>query len=328
MDLYSYSHFSTSRGLTYSYIHLLPVEVDRGYILFLHGFPSSSYDWRYQIAYFKKRGYGIIVPDLLGYGGTSKPLETSLYNGKGMSEDIKELLSYLEVDKVIGVAHDWGSFLLSRLVNYYPSLFSKLVFVDVGYNAPGHGLTEATVMYINSAVQSAMGYSVFGYFLFFNEADAAAILDAHPDSAQTLFHSRDDEVGKKYMGAVGGIRSWLEEGRTTETGSYFTLKDLEYNRKLFAQDGNSYGPPINWYKAVLQDINNEDEKAIPQERYTIQQPTLLLAGDNFISATADFPNQMKSLVPLLDVKRFQAGHWIQLEKPEETNFALETFFKA
>jgi len=69
-------------------------------------------------------------------------------------------------------------------------------------------------------------------------------------------------------------------------------------------------------------------EAIPQERYTIQQPTLLLAGDNFISATADFPNQMKSLVPLLEVKRFKAGHWIQLEKPNETNAALEAFFKA
>jgi soluble epoxide hydrolase / lipid-phosphate phosphatase len=53
-----------------------------------------------------------------------------------------------------------------------------------------------------------------------------------------------------------------------------------------------------------------------------------LTGDNFISATADFPNQMKALVPLLEVKKFEAGHWIQLEKPDETNVALQTFFEA
>jgi hypothetical protein len=60
------------------------------------------------------------------------------------------------------------------LANYYPSLFSKLVFVDVGYSAPGLGLTEQIVTNINTAIQSAMGYSVFGYFLFFfREEDAA-----------------------------------------------------------------------------------------------------------------------------------------------------------
>lgn len=84
MDSYSYSRFTTSRSLTYSYIHIAPSPEGPGeYNLFLHGFPSSSYDWRHQISFFQQEGYGIIVPDLLGYGGTSKPLETSLYNGKG-----------------------------------------------------------------------------------------------------------------------------------------------------------------------------------------------------------------------------------------------------
>ena len=64
-------------------------------------------------------------------------------------------------------------------MNYYPSLFSKLVFLDVGYAAPGHGLTLETVTYVNSMVQKSMGYSVFGYFLFFQEQDAAKLMDEH-----------------------------------------------------------------------------------------------------------------------------------------------------
>lgn len=199
MDSYQYKKFTTSRNFLYSFIHVKPTQAVLGYILFLHGFPSSSYDWRHQIKFFEQKGYGIIAPDLLGYGESSKPLEIMAYTGKGMAEDVAELLKHEDVSEVIGVAHDWyitfalsvsllvadinrGSFLLSRLVNYYPLLFTKLVFLDVGYVSPGHGLTEQTVQFVDAQIQQHMGFSCFGYFLFFNEEDAAELLDANVSS--------------------------------------------------------------------------------------------------------------------------------------------------
>lgn len=104
---YPTSTFATSLSFTYSYIHIKPT-TQNTYILFLHGFPSSSYDWRHQIPYFQKKGYGIIAPDLLGYGGSSKPLDVGVYTGKGMAGDVYELLkSEGVVEGVFGVAHDW-----------------------------------------------------------------------------------------------------------------------------------------------------------------------------------------------------------------------------
>jgi soluble epoxide hydrolase / lipid-phosphate phosphatase len=70
-----------------------------------------------------------------------------------------------------------GSFLLSRLANYYPSLFTKLVFIDVGYSAPGRGLSLDTISHIDTAVQATLGYSIFGYFNFFQDDDAASLLN-------------------------------------------------------------------------------------------------------------------------------------------------------
>ncbi|GKT65077.1 hypothetical protein ColTof4_07466 [Colletotrichum tofieldiae] len=52
-------------GTTYRYVFSPPIEPQKPYLLFLHGFPESSYEWRYQIEYFKQQGYGIIAPDLL-----------------------------------------------------------------------------------------------------------------------------------------------------------------------------------------------------------------------------------------------------------------------
>jgi pimeloyl-ACP methyl ester carboxylesterase len=103
------SKFTTSRNLTYNYIHIPPSQ-NGNYLLFLHGFPSSSHDWRLQISYFSMKSYGIVAPDCLGYGGTSKPLDTQAYKGKAMSDDIAEILKHEEIEKVIGIGHDWYAF--------------------------------------------------------------------------------------------------------------------------------------------------------------------------------------------------------------------------
>jgi len=58
-------------------------------------------------------------------------------------------------------------------------MISKLVFIDIGYNAPGSGLSLQAIKHINQSIQAAMGYGVFGYFLFFKEADAADLMNEH-----------------------------------------------------------------------------------------------------------------------------------------------------
>lgn len=94
-------------GTTYNYVHIAPSGKTKPYVLFLHGFPSSSYDWRHQIHHFAQLGYGILAPDLLGYGGTDKPKELEAYKLKKMSEEVMGLLDAQGVGKVIGVGHDW-----------------------------------------------------------------------------------------------------------------------------------------------------------------------------------------------------------------------------
>lgn len=93
-------------GTTYSYVHIKPSD-NQPYILFCHGFPTSSYEWKNQITFFSKLGYGIIVPDLLGYGGTDKPMELEAYKMKTMCTDVVSILDAVGVEKVLVVGHDW-----------------------------------------------------------------------------------------------------------------------------------------------------------------------------------------------------------------------------
>ena len=106
--VYFNAHSSTTlpSGRTHSHVHILPTG-NKPYILFLHGFPSTSYLWRHQIAHFSARGYGILAPDLLGYRGSDKPAELEAYRLKKMADDVISLLETLGVGRCFAVAHDW-----------------------------------------------------------------------------------------------------------------------------------------------------------------------------------------------------------------------------
>ncbi|KMU80200.1 hypothetical protein CISG_08308 [Coccidioides immitis RMSCC 3703] len=77
------------------------------HIFTLHGLPRSSWDRRHMIVRLRNTGYGVIVPDLLGYGDTDKPVELNSYAMTKMTQHIVEILDIEDVGKCIGVAHDW-----------------------------------------------------------------------------------------------------------------------------------------------------------------------------------------------------------------------------
>ncbi len=106
MDSSLYKDVRTSRGFNYHYLAVAP-QADKPYLLFIHGFPSTSYDWRYQVTYFSELGYGLIVPDMLGYGGTSKPTEVEAYTNSRSSKDLIDILDAEGITKCIAIGHDW-----------------------------------------------------------------------------------------------------------------------------------------------------------------------------------------------------------------------------
>ena len=106
LDPKSYKDLKTSRAFNYHYYISGPKE-GKPTLLFLHGFPSTSRDWKPLIDFFQPQGYGILAPDLLGYGGTDKPLETDAFRMRFMVEDIVEILDAEKTGRALVIAHDW-----------------------------------------------------------------------------------------------------------------------------------------------------------------------------------------------------------------------------
>ena len=106
MDPSKYKDVVTSRRFKYHYYIHRP-STTATTLLLLHGFPCTSIEWERQVPFFEEKGFSVIVPDLLGYGGTDKPTDPKEYRLKLMVQDVMEILDAEKVDKVISVSHDW-----------------------------------------------------------------------------------------------------------------------------------------------------------------------------------------------------------------------------
>jgi pimeloyl-ACP methyl ester carboxylesterase len=124
MDNMTFSHHMASvNGIQMHYViggHGDPV-------VLLHGFPQSWYEW-HKVMPALAKNYTVIVPDLRGFGDSSKP-DTG-YDGKTTSEDIYQLVSQLGFNKILLVAHDVGSQTAYSYAADHPNNVSKLVLMD------------------------------------------------------------------------------------------------------------------------------------------------------------------------------------------------------
>jgi pimeloyl-ACP methyl ester carboxylesterase len=164
---------TTHDGQTYTYDFSPSCDTSKPTVLLLHGYPSSRHHWKAQFTALAGEGFGVLAPDLLGYGDSSKPTSLEAYNLKDISGHLTEILDAEGLDDVVGVGHDWGATVLSRAVAWYPERFNKIVFVAVAYLAPG---LLFDIDAVNAASLKTNGYLPLAYWYFFNTFDAAGLM--------------------------------------------------------------------------------------------------------------------------------------------------------
>ncbi|SRR6266571_3283967 len=94
---------SVSRGLYYC----SKVGEASPTLVLLHGFPSSPRDGANQIAFFKAKGVCLISANLLGYGGTDKPIGFKKYVLSGLVQGVVDILDTGGIQTTIRIHHDW-----------------------------------------------------------------------------------------------------------------------------------------------------------------------------------------------------------------------------
>ncbi|KAK3299658.1 putative epoxide hydrolase [Chaetomium fimeti] len=311
-----------SDGTTYGYVAVAPADPKKPTFLLLHGYPSSSYDWRNQIQSLPAAGFGVIVPDLLGYGDTDAPADVDAYRMKTMTQHIAEILDREGVSRCFAVSHDWGSALLSRLVTYIRSRLYGAVFVSVGYVEPKLVWDIDALL---ALTRKAVGYETYGYWPWHNSEEAAKDCDEHPASVFSLIYPSDPEDWKKNFAPLGEAQRYVRRGRLDPLPSWYSLAEYTMRDRVISKKG--YRGPLNWYKAAMRGINLADEEGIADEGLFCDVPTLLVVSDRDYVTRADMQSEQTSKwAKRLRIETMRdCGHWIQLERPDDLQALLEEF---
>jgi pimeloyl-ACP methyl ester carboxylesterase len=82
-------------------------------LLFLHGFPSSSYDWRELLAF--RQGRAALAFDFLGFGLSEKPRDHT-YTLAWQADAAEELVRRAGSPPVFAVGHDMGTSVATELM--------------------------------------------------------------------------------------------------------------------------------------------------------------------------------------------------------------------
>ncbi|KIY00265.1 uncharacterized protein Z520_03950 [Fonsecaea multimorphosa CBS 102226] len=307
-------------GVTYGYVHVAASPY-KSTILFLHGFPSSSYGWRHQVSHFASAGYGVLAPDLLGYGATDQPQSAQEYTARKMASEIVEILDHETIRGPIhGVGHDWGSFLLSRLANYHRERFQSYSFLDVAYMVPG---VEFDVDAFEESAKAQFGYVQFGFWKFLIEDDAAALIGQHFDSFHSLLYAADAAMWKDHLGPKDALRAWLTTNQIGPLADYITQEGKIRHREIF-QD--NYGPATNWYRAFMANLNQKDEKETVVDPHLRHPVVLITASRDPVAIPAMMESWTRPFAKDLRIHSVDAGHWVQIETKNEVNRILQDFF--
>lgn len=97
-------------------------------IVALHGNPTWSFYYRNLINELSKT-HRVIVPDHLGMGLSDRPNDYP-YTLKSHTENLRDLLDSLGIDRLSLVVHDWGGAIGMTYATQYPSTIDKVVLTN------------------------------------------------------------------------------------------------------------------------------------------------------------------------------------------------------
>ncbi|KAJ3525090.1 hypothetical protein NMY22_g10721 [Coprinellus aureogranulatus] len=312
-----FKDMNTTRGLNYHYYFSAP-SPDKPTLLLVHGFPFFAIDWYPQITYFKEKGYGIVAPDQLGYGGTAKPEESASYVHSLLARDMVDILDYEDVTDVIAVGHD------CVLANLYADRFLAFGFLACGYIPPNPNGTSVEEM--RELTMALVGYETCGYWEFFTAPDATQVIQNNLSGFFDILYAKDGRVWKFSMGPEGSIRVFIESGTSTPRIPAITEDQWEFHEEQFRRD--TLDGPLNYYRVNLNGEARQDDEKIPEENYNIHKPFFFGGGrDDYVCVDWVQEAVAREYAEDLTVVNFDTTHWVAADDPKAVNEALEKWIE-
>jgi epoxide hydrolase 4 len=258
------------------------------FALLLHGFPESSLSWRFQIPFLVSLGYEVWVPNLRGYGGSSRPKGIAAYRLSALVGDVAGLIDAGAGDRPVTLmAHDWGAIIAWAFAADQVRPLDRLVIMNVPHPARmGEGL--------QTWAQRRKSWYVYFFQI--------------PWLPETL-------IGANHAAAIGRVFYNMAVDKT-----HFTKDILSAYRDNAALPG-ALTAMINYYRASvrLPDFARYARDSVKE----ITIPTLMIWGEADTALGVELTENYTGLVKDMALVRLpNVSHWVQQEAPDKVNAAL------
>jgi pimeloyl-ACP methyl ester carboxylesterase len=294
-------------------------------VVLCHGFPELWYSWRHQLGALGDAGFRAFAPDLRGYGASSAPTEVADYGSDKLTADLCGLLDHYGYEQAAFSGHDWGAMVVWEMGRLHPERVSSIYNLSVPYSHASGPPTEI--------FRHIFGDKFF-YMLYFQDVGPPeAEFDADPRRfVRTMLYSAGGEGMANGVAPLGDAPAEKTKFLDILTPApdvlpaWLTEHDVDVYTEGLTRNG-LFGP-LSFYRNL--DANWGRSKDLPASLYTM--PTGFLTG-SLDPVVFMQPGSIEAMTAALPDFRGGtvvegAGHWIQQERPDETNAALLSFLRA
>ncbi len=259
-------------------------------ILFLHGFPETSFMWEDQMRHFAGLGYFCVAPDQRGYSPEARPKEVSAYLVPNLIEDARTIMQSYQKAQFHMVGHDWGAEVGWRYLESYPEDILSWTSLSVP-----HG--SAFFKAIKTVPEQRKKSWYMGMFKI-------------PMLPEWYLKSGNFAAMKNKV--------WTSQSEP---------ELVEYVRQFKAP--GALKAILNWYRANIS-LTGPPPGVLPvEERKKYTGRTLFIWGNQDVAVSRSAAEFCEKYVHgPYQFEELDAGHWIVQDKPEELKKLFESHLKA
>lgn len=270
---------TTGEHIRLNYIDCPARNGNKGTILLIHGFPQSSYQFRFVITPLADAGYRVIAPDYRGAGQSSKP--SSGYTKVQMAEDLHILVQHhLGIkEKIHVVGHDIGGMVAFAYGSRYSDDVASLIWGECPL--PG-----------TSTYEAVKGSPDVFHFVFHQV----------PDLPEFLIAGKEKEYIKHFLDKIA------------YNSAAITPKDLDHYALAYSQPG-AMRAGIEVYRAFEKDA--EDNRVWREEHGKLKVPSLLMMAEKFMLAQSaeSMASEFHEGAEVLIIT--ESAHYVAEENPRD-----------
>lgn len=260
-------------------------------LLLIHGYPQTGVMW-HRVAPALARKFTVIVPDLRGYGDSSKPEGEPThyrYSKRAMAADLVAVMDTLGFERFSVFGHDRGGRVGHRMALDHPQKVQRLGVLDI---VPTHTL------FANTDKAFALGY----YHWFF-------LAQPYP-------------MPEKLIGADPAYYLSCKMGHWSAEDAIFDPAAMAEYKRCFSDPATIHASCEDYRAAATIDLEHDDADLDKK----VGCPTLVLWGESgLMHKTYDVLATWRDKCEIVSGCAVPSGHFLPEEAPMETLREIEAF---